>query len=384
MSERGKQAMIKDKHHTMDYSLLFLTVFMVIFGLVMVYSTSYYNAAKLKNDPAYFLNKQGIFAALGIGFMLLVAFLVKKIGYLFVTKRVVKKIPVRWVSLFYMICLGLQILVLFIGEDINGSRRWIEIPGVGSFQPSEITKVCIIVFTACVAYLAPRRLDYFRGFLLAFARIAPLVVLVALENLSTALIMCGIFVVVCFVTSRKKWYYVVCAIVFPIAIYLYIRIGGGYRLTRIDAWLHVETHEKGYQILQGLYAIASGGLFGKGLGNSVQKLGYIPESHNDMIFSVICEELGLVGAIAIILLYLLLLWRLYVIASNAPDLFGSLVVTGIMAHIAVQVILNIAVVTNSIPATGVSLPFVSYGGSALFFLLAEIGIALGISARAGE
>ena len=136
--------------------------------------------------------------------------------------------------------------------------------------------------------------------------------------------------------------------------------------------------------MQGLYAIASGGFLGKGLGNSVQKLGFIPESHNDMIFSVICEELGLVGAIAIILLYLLLLWRLYVIASNAPDLFGSLVVTGIMAHIAVQVILNIAVVTNTIPATGVSLPFVSYGGSALLFLLAEMGLALGISARSEE
>ncbi len=383
MSDRENQVIQIKKYHSIDYSLLFLTIFMVIFGLVMVYSTSYYNAAKMYNDPTLYLRKQGLFAILGIGVMLLVAFFVSRVGYVFVTKRL-PYIRVRLVTLFYALCLGLQILVLVVGEEIKGAKRWLEIPFIGSFQPSEITKVCIIVFTACIAYLAPKRLDYFRGFILAFLRVAPLIVLVALENLSTALIMCGIFVVICFVTSRKKWYYGVCAVVFPLIVAAYIFLGDGFRATRIDAWLNVETHEKGYQILQGLYAIASGGFLGKGLGNSVQKLGFIPESHNDMIFSVICEELGLVGAIAIIMLYLLMLWRLYVIASNAPDLFGSLVVTGIMAHIGVQVILNIAVVTNTIPATGVSLPFVSYGGSALLFLLAEMGVALGISARTGE
>ena len=383
MINRENQVAQTKKYHSLDYSLLFLTIFMVIFGLVMVYSTSYYNAAKMYNDPTLYLRKQGLFAVLGIGVMLFVAFLVSRLGYTFVTKRL-PYIRFRLVTLFYALCLGLQILVLVVGEEIKGAKRWLELPLIGSFQPSEITKVCIIVFTACIAYLAPKRLDYFRGFILAFLRVAPLIVLVALENLSTALIMCGIFVVICFVTSRKKWYYGVCMVVFPIVVAAYIFLGEGFRATRIDAWLNVETHEKGYQILQGLYAIASGGFLGKGLGNSVQKLGFIPESHNDMIFSVICEELGLVGAIAIILLYLLLLWRLYVIANNAPDLFGSLVVTGIMAHIAVQVIMNIAVVTNTIPATGVSLPFVSYGGSALLILLAEMGVALGISARTEE
>ena len=383
MADRESKVVHIKKYHSIDYSLLFLTVFMVIFGLVMVYSTSYYNAAKMFNDPTLYLRKQGLFAVLGIGVMLFVAFCVSRVGYVFVTKRL-PYVRVRLVSLFYAFCLGLQILVLVVGEEIKGAKRWLEVPFIGSFQPSEITKVCIIVFTACIAYLAPKRLDYFRGFILAFLRVAPLIVLVALENLSTALIMCGIFAVICFVTSRKKWYYIVCIVVFPVIVAAYIFLGDGFRATRIDAWLNVETHAKGYQILQGLYAIASGGFLGKGLGNSVQKLGFIPESHNDMIFSVICEELGLVGAIAIILLYLLLLWRLYVIASNAPDLFGSLVVTGIMAHIAVQVILNIAVVTNTIPATGVSLPFVSYGGSALLFLLAEMGLALGISARSEE
>ncbi len=383
MSTRNTRTASVKKYHSMDYSLFFLTVFMVVFGLVMVYSTSYYNAAKMYNDPTLYLRKQGVFAALGICVMLSVAFLISRMGYTFITQKL-PGIRIRPVTLLYLLSLGLQILVLLVGDEIKGAKRWLELPGIGSFQPSEITKVCVIVFTASIAYLAPKRLNYCRGFLLAFARIAPLVVLVAMENLSTALVMCGIFVVICFVTSRKKKYFFYCGILFVAAVAAYIFLGDGFRATRIDAWLNVETHEKGYQILQGLYAIASGGFLGKGLGNSVQKLGFIPESHNDMIFSVICEELGLVGAIAVIVLYLLILWRLYIIANSAPDLFGSLVVTGIMAHIAVQVILNIAVVTSTIPATGVSLPFISYGGSALLILLAEMGIALGISSRTVE
>lgn len=383
MSTRNVRTATVKKYHSMDYSLFFLTVFMVVFGLVMVYSTSYYNAAKMYNDPTLYLRKQGIFAFLGIGVMLTITFMISRVGYTFITQKL-PIIRIRPVTLLYLCSLGLQVLVLLVGDEIKGAKRWLELPGIGSFQPSEITKVCIIVFTASIAYLAPKRLNYCRGFLLAFARVAPLIVLVAMENLSTALVMCGIFVVICFVTSRKKTYFIYCGFLFVGAVAAYIFLGDGFRATRIDAWIHVETHAKGYQILQGLYAIASGGFLGKGLGNSVQKLGFIPESHNDMIFSVICEELGLVGAIAVIVLYLLILWRLYIIANHAPDLFGSLVVTGIMAHIAVQVILNIAVVTSSIPATGVSLPFVSYGGSALLILLAEMGIALGISSRTVE
>ena len=152
-----------------------------------------------------------------------------------------------------------------------------------------------------------------------------------------------------------------------------------YRAERIQIWLNPEKYEKGYQTLQGLYAIGSGGLFGKGLGESMQKLGFIPEAQNDMIFSVICEELGLFGAVCLILLYLLIIWRLVVIANNAADLYGSLIVVGILAHIAIQVLLNIAVVTNTIPNTGVSLPFVSYGGTSISILLAEMGLALSVS-----
>lgn len=153
----------------------------------------------------------------------------------------------------------------------------------------------------------------------------------------------------------------------------------GYRGDRFDAWLNVETHDKGYQTLQSLYAIGSGGLWGKGLGQSIQKMDFIPEVQNDMIFSVICEELGLVGGIALIMLFLFLIWRLMIVITNASDLYGSLLVTGVMAHIAVQILINIAVVTNTIPNTGVTLPFISYGGTSLVFLLCEMGIVLSVA-----
>ena len=152
-----------------------------------------------------------------------------------------------------------------------------------------------------------------------------------------------------------------------------------YRLERLAVWLAPEKYEKGYQTLQGLYAIGSGGIFGRGLGNSVQKLGFLPEAQNDMIFSIICEELGLVGAGLVILLFFLLIWRFFVTAVRAPDLFGALIAAGAMAHLMIQVILNIAVVTNSIPNTGITLPFISYGGTSVVFLLLEIGVVLNVS-----
>lgn len=154
-----------------------------------------------------------------------------------------------------------------------------------------------------------------------------------------------------------------------------------YRLERIAIWRNPESYEKGFQTIQGLYAIGSGGLFGTGLGGSIQKLGFVPEAQNDMIFSIICEELGLFGAGILLLLFLLLIWRFFLIAVHAPDLFGSLLAAGVMAHIAIQVILNVAVVTNTIPNTGITLPFVSYGGTSILFLLAEMGLVLGISRK---
>ena len=357
-----------------DFSLLFLTAFLVCFGLIMIYSTSSYNATKYYGDATHFLRKQLIFAVFG----LIVMVAVSKIDYRYIIHPL-PLIKVRPVTVLYLVCLALQVIVLFVGEDIKGAKRWIEIPGIGTFQPSELTKICIILLTAYLAYRAPKTLSRFGGFVGVLIRVAPLIVLVVIENLSTAIVLAGIVFVICFVTSKKKGYYFVVIGMGVAAIAAVFIFGEGFRMERIDAWLNVETHPKGYQTLQGLYAIASGGILGKGLGNSVQKLGFIPESHNDMIFSVICEELGLVGAIAILLLFLLLLWRLFVIAVNAPDLYGSLIAVGVMTHIAVQVIINVAVVTNTMPSTGIPLPFISYGGSSLVALLFEMGIALGVS-----
>ena len=367
---RGRRIVIRRAY---DYSLLFLTFFLVCFGLVMIYSTSSYNATKYYNDATYFLRKQLIFAVGGMVLMVVVS----KFDYR-ITNHPLPVIKIKPLTLLYLLCAVLQVAVLFLGENIKGAKRWLEIPGIGSFQPSELTKICVVLLTAYLASRAPKALDSMWGFVGILVRVGPLIALVLIENLSTAIVLAGIVFVIGFVTSRKKGYYVA-VVILGIAGVAAMIMAEGFRGDRIDAWLNVETHPKGYQTLQGLYAIASGGILGKGLGNSVQKLGFIPESHNDMIFSVICEELGLVGAVAIILLFLLLLWRLFVIAVNAPDLYGSLIAVGVMTHIAVQVIINVAVVTNTMPSIGLTLPFISYGGSSLVTLLIEMGIALGVS-----
>ncbi len=367
------------KPHTYyDYSLLFITLILVCIGLVMVYSTSSYYAVKQKfGDAAYFFRRQLIAAVIGAIAMVIVS----KIDYFLYIKGLGKKGNIRLLYLAYAVCIALQVYVWKFGEEVKGAKRWIKIPFVGTFQPSELTKICVILMVAFIVYAAPKKLDSVKGFLRVWLFIGPLLVLVAVENLSTAIIIAGITFLVCFVVARRKWYFFVAGLIVVAGIVAFILLGEGFRVERIDAWLNVETHDKGYQILQGLYAIASGGLWGKGLGQSMQKLGFIPESHNDMIFSIICEELGIVGALAIILLYVLLLWRLFVVAVNAKELFGSLICVGIMVHIAMQVIINIAVVTNTMPSTGIALPFISYGGTSLVVLMAEMGIALSVSNR---
>lgn len=371
-SDRGKGRK-RIFHSYYDFSLLFLTLFFVGFGLIMIYSTSSFNAEREFGNPAHYLTRQGAFALIGIVIMLLVS-------TVFDYRWLIKPLPIikiKPVTLFYILCLFLQVYVILFTDAVKGSKRWINLGPVG-FQPSELSKVALILFTAYIIHLSPRRLDKFMGFLRVIFLLAPMLLLVVIPNFSTGLIMGIIVVIMCFVASRKKLYFILAGIL-GVAAGAFFIFGVDYRGERIDIWLNVETHPKGYQILQGLYAIASGGIFGKGLGQSMQKLGFIPESHNDMIFSVICEELGLFGAICIILLYLLIIWRLFIISINAPDLFGGLIATGILIHIAVQVLINVAVVTNTIPSTGIPLPFISYGGSSLIFLLFEMGIALNIS-----
>ena len=206
----------------------------------------------------------------------------------------------------------------------------------------------------------------------------PIVGLVGSNNLSTAIIILGIGVILIFVSNPKYMQFIGLggAGVSFIAVFL---AAESYRLERLAIWRNPEKYEKGFQTIQGLYAIGSGGIFGRGLGSSLQKLGFVPEAQNDMIFSIICEELGLTGAAVLILIFGLLLWRLGVIAMHARDLAGALICGGIMGHLAIQVILNIAVVTNTIPNTGITLPFISYGGTSVVFLLGEMGLALNVS-----
>jgi cell division protein FtsW len=208
--------------------------------------------------------------------------------------------------------------------------------------------------------------------------VLPVVGLVGTNNLSTAIIILGIAVMMGFVSNPRylPFVWMGAAGVGVAAVFLTME---AYRLERLAIWLDPESYEKGFQTIQGLYAIGSGGLFGKGLGESIQKLGFVPEAQNDMIFSIICEELGFAGALFMLVLFGLLIWRFLVTAVHAADLFGALLAAGVLGHIALQVILNVAVVTNSIPNTGITLPFISYGGTSVLFLLTEMGIVLSVS-----
>ncbi len=347
-----------------DYTLLFIIIFLVGFGLVMLYSTSSYNAQIKFGDSAYYLKKQ-LFASL-LGF-----------AGMFVVAHIDYHIWMKLSGLAYIAAMGLCTAVIFVGAEYNGSARWLKI-GPLSFQPSELAKLAVIIFIATIINRIPKQMGSFLTIIKIMILLIPIVAVVGSSNLSTAIIILGIAVCLIFVASPKYGQFIIMGgLVLSFgAVFIMLE---SYRAERLKIWLHPEDYEKGYQTLQGLYAIGSGGLFGKGLGESMQKLGFLPEAQNDMIFSIICEELGLFGAICVILLFLLLIWRFLVIANNAADLFGALIVVGILAHIAIQVILNIAVVTNTIPNTGITLPFISYGGTSVAILLTEMGLALSVS-----
>lgn len=350
-----------------DYNLLFLVIFLLCFGLVMLYSSSSYTSAANYGDSAYYLKLQIRNIIIG---------LIPMVFFALVDYHVWK----RFGLFAYILAFGLCALVRVpqFNHSSHGSSRWLQI-GPITFQPSEVAKLCVILFMAVLIEKSSKQLGSVLGLLKVVLIMAPMFVIVAISNLSTAIIIFGIVVCMLFVASHKYSPFIVVIVLGVAAVAIFIA-AAGYRSTRLQAWLHPESAgDDGYQTLQGLYAIGSGGLFGKGLGESIQKMGNVPESQNDMIFTIICEELGLFGAICVILLFVLLIWRMMVIANNATDLFGALLVTGIMSHIAIQVILNIAVVTNTIPNTGVILPFISYGGTSLIFLMAEMGLALSVS-----
>ena len=333
-------------------------------GLVILYSTSAYNGEVKFHDSFYYLKKQIFATLLGIAGMFMVA-------------RMDYHIWKRFAWLGYATAVLLSLAVLFVGDVYNGSKRWLSL-GPFSFQPSEYAKVAVIIFLACIVSRDAVRMGKMRTMARVMLLILPIVGLVGASNLSTAIIILGIGGVLIFTASPKYGQFVVMGLagVGFLGVFLALE---SYRLERLAIWRNPEAYEKGYQTLQGLYAIGSGGLFGRGLGQSVQKLGFVPEAQNDMIFSIICEEIGLFGAGFLMLLFLILIWRFFVIATHAKDLFGALIACGAMAHMMIQVILNIAVVTNTIPNTGITLPFVSYGGTSVVFLLLEMGLVLSVS-----
>ena len=364
VKEKKNKTRLKTEKY-FDYSLLFIVIFLVCFGLVMIYSTSAYNSQISNNgDSFYYLKRQGMLASAGLVGMLIIS----RIPYHFWK---------RFTLPAYVVMNGMLLVVLLYGAASHGQKRWIEIAGI-RFQPSELAKAVLIIFLAHVASRSVKRLKNWRGVVKCFALALPMILLVTVSNLSTGIILLGISFIIIFVASSQYKIFggVVGAGVAVMLIFLKV---AAYRMNRIEAWLNVETSEYGYQTRQALYAIGSGGVFGKGLGRSVQKLSYVPEAHNDMIFFFFFEELGLFGAIAIILLFLLLLWRCMIIANNAPDLYGALMVVGVMAQIGLQVIINIGVVTNTLPNTGIPLPFISYGGTSVAIILCEVGLVLSVS-----
>lgn len=367
----------KRKRNYYDFSLVSIIVFLLSFGLVMLYSTTSYEAQLQGVSPTRFLSSHIIGVLLG----LLGMFIISLIDY---------HIWERWTFLAYLTSMVLILLVLTpLGKSAKGATRWLYI-GPMSFQPAEFAKIATILV---MAYLIKRNTKSMKKISTLFKMlliIVPIAVIIKVvtNNLSSAIIVAGIAVIMIFVATPRYDIFVLTAVVGSvlIALFLYnldwfMSISDSFRLGRVLAWLDPESDptDGGFQILQGLYAIGSGGLFGKGLGNSIQKLSFLPESQNDMIFAVICEELGLFGACCVIMMFLFMLWRFMVIANNAPDLYGSMLVIGVMAHIAIQVILNIAVVTNTIPNTGITLPFISYGGTSALFVTAEMGLVLNVS-----
>ena len=370
-----------------DYSLLFIVLFLLGFGLVMIYSASSYEAFQSYEDTTFYMKKQLIAIVIGMVLMIIVA----NIPYHFWE---------RFALLGYVVAMALVPLVKIpgLGVESHGAYRWIKIPGIGlNLQPAEVGKLCLILFLAVMVCKMGKNVRTMKGFVIMILLPMPVVLEVYLitRNLSSAIIIMGISVLMVFVASPDYKKFVIMGVMVLIGAVLIVFLAVSstqnaaegeevnFRFGRIATWLNPESDATGtgFQTLQGLYAIGSGGIWGKGLGQSMQKLNFLPEAQNDMIFSIICEELGLFGAVAVIIMFIMLLWRMMVIANNAPDLFGAMLVVGVMGHIAIQAILNIAVVTNSIPNTGISLPFISYGGSSVMFLLIEIGLVLSVARR---
>lgn len=353
-----------------DYTFLFIVILLLSFGLIMLLSASAPDANKLYGNSYYFFIKQFACAVVGIVGMLFIS----KINYN-AYKALVPKMMI--------VCVILLVLVLIpgIGASHNGSKRWLNTPVI-EIQPSEFMKPVIAMYFAKLVDSGKYELKKFKGNLPYIGVLAIVLALMLAEtHLSGAIIIAGIGVSVMIAGGTPiKPVIIGAVILLPIAIFGVYTLSD-VRWARVTSFLDPfkDIRDESYQVAQGLYAIGSGGIFGLGLGQSVQKYSYLPEPYNDFIFAIVCEELGFVGAVVVILLFAALILRAVRIAMNAPDTYSSLVAIGIAAQLAIQTILNIAVATSSVPNTGVALPFFSYGGTAILTLLLEMGVLLNIS-----
>ena len=356
-----------------DYTLLITVLLLLTLGLIMVLSASSPTSiAETGKSYKYFV-KQAIFALMGISAM----WFISKIDYRFYKK---------FYKILYILSIIMLAAVLIFGKTLNGAKRWIYVTESLSFQPSELVKFCMIIFYAGILTKNRDELkNIVKGWFKHLAFLIPIIALLIVEpHLSASIVIIGICVIMMTIAGCKLWQIVIPGVgigipALGLAIWKIPKLSHAIQriTTFLDPWQ--DKLGKGWQVIQSLYAIGSGGLFGAGLGQSKQKYLYLPEPQNDFIFSVLAEELGFIGCTFVIILFAIFIWRGILIAMKAPDMFGSLVAVGITAMVGLQVIMNIAVVTSSMPATGMPLPLFSYGGTALFIMLCEMGVLLNIS-----
>ncbi|MCQ2547535.1 MAG: putative lipid II flippase FtsW [Clostridia bacterium] len=361
---------------TGDFALIVTVILLSLFGIAMVFSASYYKALNDFDNASYFAIRQCFWVAAGYVLM----YIFSKANY-HVWKKFSKVI-------YIVVVILLALIFTPLGVSQNGATRWLLVPGTGfTIMPGEFAKFALIVCGATFLSVKKDRIRDLKDGLIPYFLLA--IVLVALiweqPNKSTALIVLATAVGIAFVAGLKKIYLILAAGGVALGLVI-IALKGGYAASRIAAWLHPENdiQGEGWQVAQGLYALGSGGLFGRGIGNSVQKTLYMPEPQNDFILTIIGEEIGLIGLMVLLLVFLFLIYRGFMIAANAEDQLGTLLASGITGLIAIQLVLNVCVVTALIPNTGVMLPFISYGGNGTMVLLALMGILVNISKHQKE